>query len=592
MNNVVYQQSKIILKSSTYYLPRIKSGEILLSYLGRVSEHYLIPVNKAHELLCGDSRRIMLHRDFPRLTNQFFEGFEYILGISFDTLINKHTVIPFYRDFISVKKVDSLLSYIRNENKMIGRLTMKSKRIQYCPICVKKDLEIFGETYWRREHNFSTIHTCYIHGCYLNAINRGSQILLDLTPNSSDIYDLKINLCSNQKLVQFERTLCEYLVGKIKFNRDELIKLAISKGLIHQKQRKCFFDKESLSDFRNYECETTGLNELSTKYRLGKIFNNSWNGHSPELYILVLKYLESCPEKRLKNENIELSKFSNAFCHNHNFSPLPVFTSKGPIKYYSCNFCGVVCRYNLSIPSPKPFLVYTGLRLMNEVKKMLKNKTTKKEIKNKLGIRFSIINDIVNQRHVLPKNLKPIDKPEIAKLRKEWTNLLNSEKFTSLNKVINSNAKLYRRLLKYDNDWTTQLHKKFRARNWILKDEKYYQKLDMTLLAKTKESYRAVLNHRPEVRVTISSISRECKKDLNAQKKKIPLTRNFIKENRETHFQFKLRKMANYLREQQETQRFTKSTIFKKFSFRNNHHFRVALNELRVKYNINVNLVT
>jgi len=45
-----------------------------------------------------------------------------------------------------------------------GNLTSSTPNLRFCPECVNEDLAIFGESYWRREHQLPAVSMCQHHG--------------------------------------------------------------------------------------------------------------------------------------------------------------------------------------------------------------------------------------------------------------------------------------------------------------------------------------------------------------------------------------------------------------------------------------------
>ncbi|OOM79133.1 TnsD family Tn7-like transposition protein [Clostridium sp. BL-8] len=107
-------------------------------------------------------------------------NFEYLsktLGKRYDSesLIAKHTILPYYSLFIDEKAKKEILEAIKYKGSssiytklgIIAGGICKKAGIFYCPICVAKDIKEYGEAYIHREHQLEGILLCPHHGTLL-----------------------------------------------------------------------------------------------------------------------------------------------------------------------------------------------------------------------------------------------------------------------------------------------------------------------------------------------------------------------------------------------------------------------------------------
>lgn len=94
---------------------------------------------------------------------------------SSDTLIAKHTIMPYYSPFIDKKIKQEIIEEIKFEGSysiytklgiVAGGICRKDS-IFYCSICASKDIEKHGEPYIHREHQLEGIVLCHHHGVLL-----------------------------------------------------------------------------------------------------------------------------------------------------------------------------------------------------------------------------------------------------------------------------------------------------------------------------------------------------------------------------------------------------------------------------------------
>ena len=84
-------------------------------------------------------------------------------------------MLPFYTAFVETDKRKEYFDMVRTMQPDIrSRLPVRThpgekRYLRACPLCVKDDRRIHGETYWHRTHQMSGIRLCPIHGIPLVA---------------------------------------------------------------------------------------------------------------------------------------------------------------------------------------------------------------------------------------------------------------------------------------------------------------------------------------------------------------------------------------------------------------------------------------
>lgn len=107
-------------------------------------------------------------------------NFEYLsraLGKKYasESLMTKHTILPYYSPFIDEKVREEIFKAIKYEGSssvytklgIIAGGICKKAGIFYCPICAAKDIKECGEAYIHREHQLEGILLCPHHGTLL-----------------------------------------------------------------------------------------------------------------------------------------------------------------------------------------------------------------------------------------------------------------------------------------------------------------------------------------------------------------------------------------------------------------------------------------
>lgn len=110
---------------------------------------------------------------FPTHLKSFIENLPYSSKITENLILEHHTLYPFFTSFLSdVKTKDIYNSVIEGKGqRIILKMGMAdndvsmNKHLRFCPECFKGDLNILGESYWRRLHQIPAILYCIKHKC-------------------------------------------------------------------------------------------------------------------------------------------------------------------------------------------------------------------------------------------------------------------------------------------------------------------------------------------------------------------------------------------------------------------------------------------
>ena len=90
-----------------------------------------------------------------------------------DELVLNHTMYPQYARFVPLEQKKTALFHLGHDSCDIHHLFAVLPRydgeqyLRFCPLCVKADREIYGETYWHRKHQIRNVSICTKHKCKL-----------------------------------------------------------------------------------------------------------------------------------------------------------------------------------------------------------------------------------------------------------------------------------------------------------------------------------------------------------------------------------------------------------------------------------------
>lgn len=155
------------------FFPQFYNDELVYSLLSRyyMGSGYLTYRDAAEDLFIN--RNLVPSIEF--IDNLKPEIIQLITrGKSMDAVIQQHTMFPYYGRFVSmdkrvqaVKKMKSMDKDYRNLLAISVYKKESYRCLRYCPVCAKKDRQMFGETYWHRSHQIREINICYRHDCQL-----------------------------------------------------------------------------------------------------------------------------------------------------------------------------------------------------------------------------------------------------------------------------------------------------------------------------------------------------------------------------------------------------------------------------------------
>ncbi|MGF2011009.1 TnsD family Tn7-like transposition protein [Nostoc sp. DedVER01b] len=232
-------------------------------------------------------------------------------------LIDNYTLLPFYRPFLPPDRLQLVTEDMRGDNgsKIHTRLGIVAGSIEtpaylrFCPICIQKDREQFGESYWHRLHQVTGVEVCPTHQVFLEQStlqthNRrrlyefisAERITANLSPREIDLS----NICHKFLLkiaseVEWLLNDCQSVPGleflylnyrSLVMNNSELVTYA---GRIRV--------QELLKNFKNYypaevlEILQCQVNEQSRDNWLCELVRFPRRVHNPLRHLLLINFL-------------------------------------------------------------------------------------------------------------------------------------------------------------------------------------------------------------------------------------------------------------------------------------------------------------
>lgn len=201
------------------------------------------------------------------------------MGLSSNTLVQKHTLFPLYSPFMTVTKRNELLKIMKHENGnllkykigIIAGSVCQKNALFYCPECAREELEQYREVFLHRTHQVQGVYVCEKHTCILHVFPIHSNRTVELVTINESKLDLR-NL--NLKDHELQRKLA--IIAKetyLLLNDDCLAGLNID--IIHELYMK--------------ELKARGYLTMKGNIRQQDIFDDFTNYHGTAL----LAFLES-----------------------------------------------------------------------------------------------------------------------------------------------------------------------------------------------------------------------------------------------------------------------------------------------------------
>jgi hypothetical protein len=161
------------------FLPIVYEDELLFSMISRYQRMCGMISKRALERDLFNQRRNMTSVFFPQYINVLVSNFPPTSKITTNEIIMNHTMFPFYTAFLSQKKTEEIFNFMaegsgKSIENMVGIAGSKIKQndyLKYCPLCFKEDMEILGESYWRRIHQIPGALYCFKHQVLLKNSN-------------------------------------------------------------------------------------------------------------------------------------------------------------------------------------------------------------------------------------------------------------------------------------------------------------------------------------------------------------------------------------------------------------------------------------
>ncbi|ASA24273.1 TnsD family Tn7-like transposition protein [Paenibacillus donghaensis] len=234
-------------------------------------------------------------------------------AIPLSVLINGHTLLPYYRPYITPEQYDNVTrDMIFGDGQSIymkmGLAANKVKQLsylRYCSACIEEDRSKYGAAYWHRYHQITGFNICSVHNCYLH----NSKVSYAQRRNKHEFVMLESVLDSNSHQLEYSENALELLIAQqsealLKMNYQAINEVAIRKvyygrlsqmGLLTAKGHVRFQDLlpkfESFFGAIYLKEQRCSIDKNSQHTWLHKMLRKPRHGVHPLRHILLQLYL-------------------------------------------------------------------------------------------------------------------------------------------------------------------------------------------------------------------------------------------------------------------------------------------------------------
>ncbi|MFS0562764.1 TnsD family transposase [Terribacillus sp. 179-K 1B1 HS] len=513
--------------------------------------------------------------------------------INEQTLVEKHTMYPFYTVFLPTEKAQSIYdSMISDDGKgiymqsgIMASSIPQNKYLKFCPACAEEDIAKYGELYWHRIHQLPGNLICPKHELWLEnstvsitPSNKHSYIL----PTSNNCDLTKSRLVYDNVSKQYKHFLSQagaLLNGGFKyisfsyltdFYRKQMIeaRFATLNGRVYQKRL--------FNDFQEYYSdeflENINVGLESTELWLSLITRKHRKSFHPYHHILLLNFLGLNVNDVFRKTPLEVETFGkpkwpclNVVCPNYNKDVIQEVSirscekTKLPIGRFSCKHCGFTYTRKGQEQNDEDRFRYT--RIMNfgflwrrELSALLEEKLSYREIARRLHVDPNTVIKYANATLGNNKTMEFLSTNKADSVedhRQLWVRLQQDYPKLSKTELRNKKPSTYTYLYRNDKEWLHNNSPK------LLKGNKEnrridWEKRDQEILNRVKKATWKLRNwNEKQKRITVKGIGDAIGERalLEQHLDKMPKSKAFINEVWESEQEFRLRRVKHVIQD-------------------------------------------
>ncbi len=165
---------------------------------------------------------------------------------SLDKLILNHSMYPQYARFVPLEQKKKALYRLGHDSCDIHQLFPVLSRgegeryLRFCPLCVREDREIYGETYWHRSHQIRNMRICTKHKCMLmeSSVPAKSEQSFTFCPAENYVCYSEAVFENDSLMIRFAEYLDSIFSAPMDFDNDISISSILYDGMSRTKYLK------------------------------------------------------------------------------------------------------------------------------------------------------------------------------------------------------------------------------------------------------------------------------------------------------------------------------------------------------------------
>uniref|UniRef100_UPI001F48986A TniQ family protein n=1 Tax=Enterocloster aldenensis TaxID=358742 RepID=UPI001F48986A len=228
-----------------------------------------------------------------------------------------HTLVKYIYRLQTPEIKQKILEATKSEKTDFPIIIVKpyeSLELKSCPLCMREDIEKYGETYWHLKHQIPYVSVCQKHKCRLNTRQREYKNELNNNFVLPDINDMnKVDYSISETELEFSKMLIRYLELPLEAGPTDgynnLYEGLLNAGYgIVRKDMNYSIDYKKLSrdlcDKYGEEFITHHFGSIVLRVALiGQI--RRWLKKYPEQYAILAMFINQEPEKTFSHTRIE-----------------------------------------------------------------------------------------------------------------------------------------------------------------------------------------------------------------------------------------------------------------------------------------------
>lgn len=481
------------------YFPSPYPDEILYSVLARYAiRNDVASMETIRRELFG-TNLVFSGIDLPYGIGALTKNLPVYNNINKELLIYKHTLFPFYTSFLPADNINLIYNgMISNNGTQIyiksGLATStikKNEHLRFCKDCFKEDMKIYGESYFRRQHQIPGVIVCKKHKCFL----QDSTIV-----NGEDTK--RTFITSNDETCKESKDCFQKFIETENMTIDEDVIKELKQDILIKSLRLC----EYIDFLLDHKLEPQ---------------NNDF---------FIKKYIDVLREHGLTNSAgfTHPDKIQRGFYDYYGGTFLKITQSLNSIDD-TCNWLYLFLRKNKSIRHPLRHLLFCMFLEIN----------LEALFNSEMGGKGRVVSKM---------NYEPRRKKE--DVRQRYLNLMIENPNATRSDLQNIDKGTYIWLIRYDKEWYHKVAPK-RRKVVVPKDKKSWDIIDKETVLAVEEALKAIKQYQGKpVRITRSYILKLISDKVKIHSlDKLPITKDRIQSAMESLEQYRERKMQWAIRQ-------------------------------------------